>query len=95
MRTEYVVNDFIEPRSDVRPAIACERKISLLYDLCILHTRFNKFGKRLVKDIREAQLRDILLGYSTELEIDNAVHDIVCGNKTLNTFLAQHGHPIS
>ena len=94
MRTEYVVNDFIEPRKDVRPAVACERKISLLYDLCILHTRFNKYGKRLIKDVREAPLRDILLKCNTELEIDNAVHDIVCGNKSLNAFLAQHGYMV-
>lgn len=94
MRTEYVVNDFIEPK-DVLPAVACERKINLLYELCILRTRFNKFGKKVTKDAREAPLRDILLGCKSELEIDNVVHDIVCGNKTLNKFLAQHGYPIT
>lgn len=91
MRTEYVTNDFIEPK-EIKPAVACERKISLFYELCILHTHFNKFGKRMTKDSREALLREVLLGYSTELEIDNAVHDIVCGNKSLNAFLAQHGY---
>lgn len=94
MRTEYVANDFIEPK-EIKPAVACERKISLLYELCILHTHFNKFGKRMSKDSREALLREVLLGYNSELEIDNAVHDIVCGNKSLNDFLDQHGHPIT
>ena len=91
MRKHYVASDFINPKEE-RPEGSCEKTITTLYELCILHTHFNKCGQKTSKDIREAPLREILLQYDSELQIKNAVHDIVVGNKTLNQFLSQHGY---
>jgi hypothetical protein len=85
----YEINDFINPVTE--PAEVCaEKKISLLYDLCILTVTYGQ-GKRLRKDPREHALREVLSHYCSETEINNALHDIVYGNKTLDQFLAQKG----
>ena len=86
----YDIDDFINPKPECAE-VAAEKKISLLYDLCILHSRRDKNGKRLHKDPRESALREVLSHYCSETEVNNALHDIVYGNKTLNQFLAQKG----
>lgn len=85
----YETDDFINPVTE--PAEVCaEKKISLLYDLYILTTRRGS-DRRLHKDPRESALREVLSHYCSETEINNALHDIVYGNKTLDQFLAQKG----
>ena len=79
----YQTDDFISPITEPVPVVV-DKKISLLYDLCILTM------SKTSRDRREANLREILSQYSTEIEVDNAVHDIIF-NKSLNTFLAQKG----
>lgn len=84
------IDDYIKPTTEPAEVVA-DKKVSLLYDLCILSARRGKDGKRLSKDPRESALREVLSHYCTETEINNALHDIVYGNKTLNQFLAQKG----
>ena len=84
----YKTDDFINPTSEPAEVVA-DKKISLLYDLHILKGRLSKNGKKLTKDSRESALRDVLSRYCTETQIDNALHDVVYGRKTLNQFLAQ------
>ncbi len=86
----YETDDFINPTTECAEVCA-EKKISLLYDLHILKGRINKNGKRLGKDARESALREVLSHYCSETEINNALHDIVYGGKTLDQFLAQKG----
>lgn len=80
----YQCDDFICPKSEPTPVVI-DKKISLLYDLCILRALPKQ------RDTRETALREVLSQYCTETQLDNALHDIICGNKTLNTFLAQKG----
>ena len=85
----YDIDDFINPTTECAEVCA-EKKISLLYDLHILIAR-RKSDKRLGKDPRESALREVLSHYCSETEINNALHDIVYGNKTLDQFLTQKG----
>lgn len=63
-----------------------DKKVSLLYDLCILMRA--KTGD---KDAREKALREVLARYTTDRQLDIALHNVVRGDITLNTFLAQKG----
>lgn len=83
------IDDYTNPVTEPAEVVA-DKKVSLLYDLCILTTRRGS-DKRLVKDPRESALREVLSHYCSETEINNALHDVVYGNKTLNQFLAQKG----
>lgn len=83
------IEDYTNPVTEPAEVVA-DKKISLLYDLCILTAR-HKGGKRIGKDPRETALRGVLSHYCTETQINNALHDVVYGNKTLDQFLAQKG----
>lgn len=82
------IDDYVDPITE--PAeVVVDKKISLLYDLCILRTR--KKDKCIEKDARESALREVLSHYCSETEINNAIHDVIFGNKSINQFLAQKG----
>jgi hypothetical protein len=81
---QYECEDFIHPTNEPVEVVV-DKKISLLYDLCILHKT------KMSRDRRETALREILAEYCTETQIDQALHDIVRGNKTLNEYLEQKG----
>ena len=76
---EFIYDEVIPDPID----IAIDKKVSLLYDLCILCKTKNR------RDVREAELREVLSRYTTEKQLDNALHNVVLGNKTIDTFLAQ------
>jgi hypothetical protein len=56
-------------------------KIDLLYDLAILKKR-----KR-TPDCREPQITELLEQCETRYEMDTLLHDVICGNMTLNELL--------
>lgn len=80
----YQTDEFIY--DDVLPdpiSIAVDKKVSLLYDLCIL------CKDKKSRDEREAALRDVLSHYKSESALTSALHDVVLGNKSIDTFLEQ------
>lgn len=82
MRAEYIADDFMGTQTEpTNIAIEVEKKVSLLYDLCVLRKRGFK------ADEREEAVRKLLLSYETPLRMDNAIHDVVVGNCTMNELL--------
>lgn len=79
----YQADEFIYDTMPDPMDVAVDKKVSLLYDLCILCK-----SKR-DPDTREAELRKILSQYNSEWALTSALRDVVLGNKPLNTFLAQ------
>ena len=63
-----------------------EKKVSLLYDFCILTRRKHK-----TSDEREAAVRKMLQSYGSPILMDNAVHDILVGKSKLDDTLARKG----
>ena len=58
-------------------------KIDLLYDLCILKKRKGK------SDPREPQVEELLEQCETRYAMDTMLHDVICGNMTLNELLSR------
>lgn len=81
MKKEYMLEEFLG--EDVQESFEDEvdKKISLLYDFCIL--------KR--KDEREPLVRQMLLTCQNRTQLDNLVHDIITGKCTLNAMLKRKG----
>ena len=63
--------------------VAIDKKVNLLYDLCIL--RKNKRER----DAREAAVREALSQYTSEDALTNALYSVVRGDKSIDTFIAQ------
>lgn len=81
----YQADEFILDTTADTMEDAIDKKVSLLYDLCVL-TKTHKDV-----DSRETALREVLSHYASEHSITSALHDVVVGKTTLNTFLAQKG----
>ena len=82
----YQVNEFIY--DDLAPDpinVAIEKKINLLYEMCILRKTKNS------SDIREGMLRKILSEYNSERALTVALHDVVFGKIPLDAFIKQKG----
>lgn len=77
---QYHAEDFLSNKVD-SVNIAIEKKISLLYDRCILRKH----------DPRIPKIRAALTKCSSEYEVTTALHDVVLGNKSIDTFLRQKG----
>ena len=75
----YQIDEFIHDTTVDTMEDAIDKKVSLLYDLCILTQ----------KDSRETALREVLAHYTSEYTLTTALHDVVVGKKSLDTFLAQ------
>ena len=77
----YTVDEFLTNDADTDINIAVDKKVSLLYDFCILrHCRGTA-------DSREDAVRAYLKQYSTESQLTRALHDVIVGNKTINQLL--------
>ena len=79
----YTVDEFImnDTNTDTDINTAVDKKVSLLYDFCILrHCRGTA-------DSREDALRAYLKRYCTETQLTRALHDVVVGNKTIDQLL--------
>jgi hypothetical protein len=83
---EYLVDEFIG-HSDEQYTLEdqVDKKVSLLYDLCILCKR----GRN--ADDREKAVKQLLTSYGNEVQMDNAVHNIIVGDDTLNDLLKRKG----
>ena len=78
---EYLVDEFLGNSDTHSLTEQIDKKVSLLYDLCELHRRKN------ARDEREAAIRELLSSYTTERQMDNAIHDVVAGKCTINNLL--------
>ena len=86
MPRNYQVDDFLQSKQDPMD-IVIDKKVSLLYDLCVLvSTRHDKHD-----DPREEAVKAWLKEYATERQLDNAVHDVVIGKTKINTVLSTKG----
>jgi hypothetical protein len=86
---EYCAEDFMGVQEPAPFEVEVEKKISLLYDLCVLHTKNHQRD-----DDREGAVRRLLLSYGTPLHMDNGVHDVIVGNCTLNEMLKRKGFEV-
>lgn len=86
MAREYLTEEFLSENIECPLEEQIDKKVSLLYDLCKLH----KSGK--TPDAREHALRQYLATCQTEMQIDNAVRNVVLGNCTLNDILKRKGY---
>lgn len=84
--TEYLVDEFIDGDYECTFEEQVDKKVSLLYDMCILLKR------RKGVDDREGAVRKLLSAYQSERQVDNAIHDIIVGNYTLNELLKRKGY---
>jgi hypothetical protein len=82
---EYLVDEFIDGTCECTFEEQVDKKVSLLYDMCILTKR-----QKGAKD-REAAVRKLLTSYQNERQMDNAVHDIVVGKTKLEDTLKRKG----
>lgn len=84
---EYLVDEFIGHDNATHTIEEqVDKKVSLLYDLCILCKR----GR--YADNREEAVKKLLSSYESEVQIDNAVHNIIVGDYTLNDLLKRKGY---
>ena len=86
MAREYLTEEFLGENIECTLEEQIDKKVSLLYDLCVL-TKHKKST-----DGREAAVRELLSSYQNERQIDNTVHDIIVGNCTLNDILKRKGY---
>ena len=81
---EYRVDEFL--RDDDIPETyenEVEKKISLLYDFCILHKR----RRCQQRDEREKAVRALLLSYGDANKLNKVVRDIITGEQSINAEL--------
>jgi uncharacterized protein YqgQ len=86
MPTEYDVDEFLGKNEPTTYETEVEKKVSLLYDFCILHKR--KYQK---PDEREDAVRKLLKSYGSPIIMDNEVHDILVGKTELDDTLKRKG----
>ena len=83
----YDISEFILHSSENTIADAVDKKVSLLYDFCILR-KPRGYGH----DKREKYVRQWLSTYTSEHHMTNALHGILVGNTTLDNVLTQKGY---
>lgn len=86
MAKEYTIDEFLGKEESCSYADEVDKKISLLYDLCILCKR------RKGSDNREEAVRELFLSYGSEIKMDNAVKGIRMENYTLDDLLKRKGY---
>ena len=83
---KYLVDEFIGQNNEQYTLEEqVDKKVSLLYDLCIL-CRKGQYA-----DKREQFVKQLLTSYKSEIQMDNAVHNIIVGDYTLNDLLKRKG----
>ena len=83
---EYLVDEFIDGTYECTLEEQIDKKVSLLYDMCLL-TKRRKDADNLEKEVRQ-----LLSSYTNERQMDNAIHDIVVGKYTINDILKRKGY---
>ena len=87
---EYRIDEFLGLEEVYVPltlADEVDKKVNLLYDLCILRR-----PKRDSVDTREEATRKMLLACPSLISIDNTVHGIIVGKYTLDQLLKSRGY---
>jgi hypothetical protein len=88
---KYTIDEFLGIEEEFVPIVLTDevdKKIDLLYDLCILRRRKRNGGV----DEREELMREILLACPNTISIDNAVHGVIVGKYTLDQLLKSRGY---
>ena len=81
---EYNVDEFISVNAEPTTYDEeVEKKISLLYDFCILHKR----RRCQQRDEREKAVRALLLSYGDANKLNKVVRDIITGEQSINAEL--------
>ena len=83
---EYLVDEFIGGGIECTLDEQIDKKISLLYDMCMLVKRKKEH------DDREKAVRQLLSSYTTETQVNNVIRDVVVGNITINQLLKRKGY---
>lgn len=83
---EYLVDEFIGNTCNGTLEEQVDKKVSLLYDMCIL------FKHKKEADDREEAVRKLLSSYQTEDQINNVIRDVIFGDLTLNQLLKRKGY---
>jgi hypothetical protein len=86
MAKEYLVEEFLDDNCECTLEEQVDKKVSLLYDMCIL------MKTRKTKDEREQAVRQMLASYESETKLDNAVHDVIMRKYTINDLLKRKGY---
>lgn len=86
MAAEYIVDEFLGVETPTTYNDEVDKKVSLLYDFAILRKR--KYGS---PDEREEAVRKLLLSYGSPILMDNAVRDILVGNRKIDDVLQRKG----
>lgn len=88
---KYKVDEFLDIEEEFVPIVLADevdKKVDLLYDLCILRRTKAKGGV----DDREEATRKLLLECPTLISIDNTVHGVIVGKYTLDQLLKSRGY---
>ena len=89
---EYCTNEFLG--EDITPNTLEEevdKKVSLLYDFYILHQK----NRRNRNDPREPMVRRMLTECGSVCNMNNALHNVVRGDCTLNELLKRKGYDVN
>ncbi len=86
----YNIEEFLSNTKPITLADEVEKKISLLYDFCILAK-----SKASAHDKREEFIRKMLLSKGTITAMSNTVRDLLTGTITLNDLLRRNGYVCS
>lgn len=79
----YTIDEFLnDTTTDNSIDTAIDKKVSLLYDFCLL-----KRSKDRTADGREAAVRAYLERYCTEAQLTRALYDVLHGKTTINQLL--------
>lgn len=88
---KYKVDEFLGIEEEFVPIVLADevdKKVDLLYDLCILRRTKAKGGV----DDREEAVRKVLLDCTSLISIDNTVHGVIVGKYTLDQLLKSRGY---
>lgn len=78
----YTIDEFLnDTADDTNINTVVDKKVSLLYDFCVLRHRGTS------ADSREAAVRAYLKRYCTEAQLTRVLHDVLVGNKTVDQLL--------
>ena len=84
---EYRIDEFLDMGENAMPSTygdEVDKKVSLLYDFCILRKR--KYKR---PDEREDAVRELLHSYNSQTAMDSAVRGVLVGDYTLNDMLTR------
>ena len=91
-RVEYCATEFLG--EEITPNTLEEevdKKVSLLYDFCILRSK----SHRPRNDRREPTVRQMLMECGSAIRMDNALHPVLRGDCTLNELLKRKGYDVN